>query len=121
MRLFEFASAEEQLALWKLVSGSVWSAISLQAKEEAEQQAIKQQAAKLKKGGKGKQQRVAPKPYQAKPLPTPKQAKPIQQPKPTPSSTQIPQKNTVGIAPNPTQTNGAQAQINTPNPYRRQA
>jgi hypothetical protein len=39
MRLLEIASAEEQMALWKLVSDSVWAAISRQAKEEAERAA----------------------------------------------------------------------------------
>ena len=48
MRLCEFASAEEQLALWKLVSDSVWASINTQAKQEAEQKAAAQRAAKLK-------------------------------------------------------------------------
>ena len=46
MRIVEFASAEEQLALWKLVSDNVWSAISQQAKAEAEQKALKKAQAK---------------------------------------------------------------------------
>ena len=37
MRLIEFASAEEQIALWKLVSTSVWS--SLQQQEQQQRQA----------------------------------------------------------------------------------
>lgn len=50
MRIDEFASAEEQLALWKLVSDNVWSAISQQAKAEAEQKALKKaQAQKVPK------------------------------------------------------------------------
>ena len=35
MRLFEFADAESQIALWKLISDSVWAAMS----QEREQQA----------------------------------------------------------------------------------
>ena len=34
MRIDEIASAEEQLALWKLVSDNVWSAIATQAEQE---------------------------------------------------------------------------------------
>ena len=48
MRLLEFASAEEQLALWKLVSDNVWKAIAQQAKQEAAEKAEKQRQAKLK-------------------------------------------------------------------------
>ena len=48
MRLLEFASAEEQMALWKLVSDNVWKAIAQQAREEAAERAEKQRQAKLK-------------------------------------------------------------------------
>ena len=34
MRLFEFTDANEQLALWKLISDSVWAAIASQADTE---------------------------------------------------------------------------------------
>ena len=34
MRLMEIASAEEQIALWKLVSDSVWSALQLQQSQQ---------------------------------------------------------------------------------------
>ena len=39
MRIFEIASAEDQLALWKLISDNVWTAISQQARTEAQQKA----------------------------------------------------------------------------------
>jgi hypothetical protein len=39
MRIVEIASAEEQLALWKLISDNVWSTISQQARTEAQQKA----------------------------------------------------------------------------------
>ena len=64
MRIVEIASAEEQLALWKLVSDNVWSAISQQAKAEAEQKALVKAQAKK-----------APKP-KAVGMPTPKYVPP---------------------------------------------
>lgn len=45
MRIVEFASAEEQIALWKLISDSVWQALSAQQRQEAE----RKQAQKLRK------------------------------------------------------------------------
>ena len=41
MRIFEIASAEEQLALWKLISDNIWTAISQQAEAERRQRAEK--------------------------------------------------------------------------------
>ena len=41
MRINEIANAEEQLALWKLVSNSVWAAIQTQAQQQAKQKALK--------------------------------------------------------------------------------
>ena len=46
MRLKEFADAEEQLALWRLVNQSVWAAIESQAKQQQAEKAAKAQAAK---------------------------------------------------------------------------
>ena len=34
MRLFEFADAESQMELWKLITDSVWQAIAKQAQEQ---------------------------------------------------------------------------------------
>lgn len=82
MRLNEIASAEEQMALWKLVSDSVWSAISQQAKQEAEARAAKQRAAKLKP--RATRTISSPKPLPLKPLPpksaTPTKTATVQQP-----------------------------------------
>ena len=39
MRLVEFADAEEQLALWKLVSDHMWKAIAQQAEQQAAERA----------------------------------------------------------------------------------
>ena len=70
MRLIEFANAEEQLALWKLINDNVWSAIYAQAQEQAKQRA--EQEYKKKKGkrsSKGGRVPVAPPPIK---LPPPK-------------------------------------------------
>jgi hypothetical protein len=50
MRMMEIASAEEQIALWKLINDNVWAAINQQARDEAERKAAAQRAAKLKGG-----------------------------------------------------------------------
>ena len=61
MRIDEFASTEEQLALWKLVSDNVWAAIATQA--EQERRAKTEMAARSKpKHGKRKNSPIAPKP-----------------------------------------------------------
>jgi len=39
MRLIEFASAEEQIELWKLVSASVWSSLQQQQEQHRQEQA----------------------------------------------------------------------------------
>ncbi|NDD14790.1 MAG: hypothetical protein EB072_19675 [Betaproteobacteria bacterium] len=49
MRLREFASAEEQMALWKLITQNVWTAIDDQARQQAAERAAKAQAAKPKR------------------------------------------------------------------------
>ena len=46
MRLFEIASAEEQIELWKLISTSVWQ--SLQVLEKQQREAAAQAAARAK-------------------------------------------------------------------------
>jgi hypothetical protein len=57
MRLIEFASAEEQIELWKLVSASVWS--SLQQQQEQQRQAQATAAA-------GRAKREAPSPKRSR-------------------------------------------------------
>ena len=59
MRIDEFASAEEQMALWKLVNDNVWQAIETQRLQQAQAAQAKAAQAKLKprkgrKGGRGK-------------------------------------------------------------------
>ena len=69
MRIQEFADAEEQIKLWKLISDSVWNSIKLQAIEQA------QKRNDLEK----KQKKSAPKPKavkKTKTVATPKPSKP---------------------------------------------
>ena len=59
MRINEIASAEDQMALWRLVSDSVWQAIETQRQQQAQAAQAKAAKAKLKprggrKGGKAK-------------------------------------------------------------------
>ena len=48
MRITEIADAVEQLALWKLINTSVWTALDTQAKQQAQQRAASQQQRKAK-------------------------------------------------------------------------
>jgi hypothetical protein len=50
MRVDEFTSAEEQMALWKLVSDNVWAAIATQAEQERRAKAEKAARSKPKRG-----------------------------------------------------------------------
>ena len=77
MRLLEFASAEEQMALWRLVSDSVWASISQQAEQERQERAAKAAQAKSSRKRSGKSMRksssspaptIAPKLPSAKPV-----------------------------------------------------
>ena len=46
MRINEIASAEEQIALWKLIDTNVWTALDTQQRQQAQQNAIKKSRAK---------------------------------------------------------------------------
>jgi hypothetical protein len=62
MRIFEIASAEEQLALWKLISTSVWTAIEQQLQQQRQEVTakVKQAEAKSKfRGSKAASPRTA--------------------------------------------------------------
>ena len=78
MRIFEIASAEEQLALWKLISDNVWTTISQQARTEAQQKAAAAAKSRLKpkKPKKLKKPPRAPAPPKPKPKPQNKSAVP---------------------------------------------
>lgn len=54
MRINEIANAEEQLALWKLVSDNVWTAIHTQAQQQAKERELAAQRSKAKGKRKGK-------------------------------------------------------------------
>jgi hypothetical protein len=80
MRINEIASAEEQLALWKLISDNIWTAVSQQAEAERRQRAEKAAQAKLKPkiGGKRGGRKSLPPPPHITPPPSPKKQPPPQ-------------------------------------------
>ena len=67
MRFMEIANPEDQLALWRLISDNVWTAVMAQAKQAA---ALKAQAAATPKPKKFKPKKPIPKAPQA-PKPKP--------------------------------------------------
>jgi hypothetical protein len=71
MRINEIASAEDQMALWRLVSNSVWQAIETQRQQQAQAEQAKAAKAKLKPRGsrKGKSRSAAPMPLPKPPAP----------------------------------------------------
>lgn len=78
VRLIEFASAEEQIALFKLITDKVWQSLADQKKQQEEQAAQQRRAAKVSGGSRGK--RGVP-PKQPAPAMAPPQPKPqAQQP-----------------------------------------
>jgi len=85
VRIDEFASAEEQIALFKLVTDKVWQSLADQARAQAEQRAQKQRAAATR--GPGRAKRGGAKPTPIKPV---KPLKPVPEeppPKPPPIQT----------------------------------
>jgi hypothetical protein len=80
MRLYEFANAHEQLALWKLISDSVWNSISVQA--QAQEQKRTKDAKTAKKAPKS-----LPIKLSAKRVSPPTPPKPRTPPKKTDSKT----------------------------------
>jgi hypothetical protein len=89
MRFMEIANPEDQLALWRLISDNVWSAVMAQAKQAA---ALKAQAAATPKPKKFKPKKAIPKPPTPKPPPAKSPVPPQQRsvassrPSPLPSS-----------------------------------
>ena len=77
MRINEFANAEEQLALWKLISDGVWTAVRTQAEQQARANAEKEQQAKAKKPT-SKRSKSVKTPYAPPPPPLPKPKHPKQ-------------------------------------------
>ena len=81
MRINEIASAEDQMALWRLVSDNVWQAIETQRQQQAQAGQVRAAKAKLKPRGsrKGKGRSTAPMPS-PKP-PPPKKSTPPENPR----------------------------------------
>ena len=79
MRINEIASAEEQLALWKLISNNIWTTISQQAEAERVQSAALAAQTKLKPkkiGGKRGGRKSLSSPPRFAPPPPPKKPPP---------------------------------------------
>jgi hypothetical protein len=105
VRMFEIASAEEQIALFKLVTDKVWQSLADQKKQQDEQAAQQRRQAAIAGGGRAK--RGGAKPTPIKPLkpitpvpvapppkpqprqPTQQQQQQRQQPKTTPPTTPL--------------------------------
>ena len=121
MRLFEFADAQSQMELWKLITDSVWQAIAKQAQEQKQldTQRAKSTTAAPKKAKPFKPKIVSPKPSKAKKT----SAQEIEQEKvranklksnykttslPSSSATAVPMKNQS----NPTSINQTQKMLN---------
>lgn len=94
MRLVEFASAADQLALWKLISDSVWRNINAQAQQQAKMAA--QQKRVVKPKGKVASKVKIPKAPAPKPLPQPK---PLYPAKPKPVIPTINKRQSVQLGP----------------------
>ena len=110
MRLFEFANAEDQMALWKLINDNVWQAIETQRQQQARAAQAKAAKAKLKprKGRKGASPKISIPSVGPKP-PPPK--KPLAPANPQQAKAQPPQRVTPAqqLA---TRTQGTQLQPN---------
>ena len=115
MRIFEIVNPADQLALWKLISTSVWQSIEQQVRDQQRQQAaqaVKTKRPKLKGGTKGgarlskfippktvPQTTAVPKPKQALNKP-PSQATPPAQPSSTPTAAIAAEPNADPVPPN---------------------
>ena len=93
MRINEIASAEDQMALWRLVSDNVWQAIETQRQQQAQAEQAKAAKAKLKPRGsrKGKSRSAAPMPS-PKPPPANPSVKPSQPPAANPEAQSLAQR-----------------------------
>jgi hypothetical protein len=89
----EIADAEEQIALWRLVSDNVWSAIHTQAEEQAKQRAAAEQQLKLKpkRKRKGSVAHTSPPPKSQAPIPPTAD----KQPSPTATANKPEQQNVI--------------------------
>ena len=105
--MYEIASAEEQITLFKLITDKVWQSLADQKKQQDEQAAQQRRQAAMSGGGRAKRDGAKPKPIKPlkpiKPVPVapPPKPQPIQ---PTQQQTQAP------TYPNNTTPNNAMAQ-----------
>ena len=110
MRLDEFANAEDQMALWKLINDNVWQAIETQRQQQAREAQAKAAKTKLKprKGRKGGSPKISIPSVGPKPPPPKKSVGPTN---PQQVKTQPPQRVTQaqqlatrqqGVQPRPT-------------------
>ena len=93
MRMYEIASAEEQITLFKLITDKVWQSLADQKKQQDEQAAQQRRQAAMTGSGRAKRGSAKPKPIKPlkpiKPVPVapPPKPQPIQ---PTQQQTQTP-------------------------------
>jgi cytoskeletal protein RodZ len=113
MRIFEIASAEEQMALWKLITTSVWTAIDQQVQQQAKERSAKAKSAATK----GKKRGVARAAPVALKMPAPLAQPPAAAAQPSSTATATPAGNVapaVGsvkpVQPTATNSNSADAE-----------
>jgi len=81
VRLYEIASAEEQITLFKLITDKVWQSLADQKKQQDEQEAQQRRQAAMSGGGRARRDSSKPKP--AEPInPVPLASQPAPQPIP---------------------------------------
>jgi len=88
VRLYEIASAEEQITLFKLITDKVWQSLADQKKQQDEQQAHQRRLAAMS-GGRARRDSAKPKPIKPVKPNTPLALAP--QPKPQPIPPQLTQ------------------------------
>lgn len=77
MRLFEFADAEAQIALWKLISDSVWAAMNHEREQQARAAATKPKSSPRSKKAKRVIVPSPPKPLKPQTVKGPPQKLPV--------------------------------------------
>jgi hypothetical protein len=92
VRIFEIASAEEQIALFKLITDKVWQSLADEKKKQDEQAAQQQRMTAMSGGGRAKRSSAKPKPI--KPLKPIKPVPVAPPPKPQPIPSQSTQPTT---------------------------
>ena len=78
--MFEIASAEEQIALFKLITDKVWQSLADEKRKQDEQAAEQRRRAAMSGGGRAKRSSALPKPIKPVPVAPPPKPQPIQPP-----------------------------------------